>query len=224
MPRRRLTHQERQRIAAGLAAGLSYREIARRLERPTSTIAREIARNGGAAGYLPQQAHQATIQRARRGTPASPNAATPPLAAMEQEIIEMAVRAGMPRTAARVHHDLALAEDGRRTAAELARRLNVSPASISVAVNFLVQQGYARRERDPRSRRTIYAIDDGAWYHAVVISRQQTLETVRATKAVAETYGLDGPVGQRLAKTAAFLERVSLDIIESADRWRHLLT
>lgn len=135
----------------------------------------------------------------------------------------MAVRGGMPRTAARVHHDLALAEDGRRTAAELARRLNVSPPSVSVAVNFLVQQGYARRERDPRRRRDIYVIADDAWYHAVVTSRQQTLETVRATMAVAETHGFDGPVGQRLAKTAAFLEHVSLDIIESADRWRHLL-
>ncbi|GAA3599633.1 helix-turn-helix domain-containing protein [Nonomuraea rosea] len=219
-----MSQQDRQRIAAGLTAGLSYREIARRLDRPTSTITREITRNGGPTCYRPQQAHQATIQRARRGTPAPPNAATPPIATMEQEIIEIAVKAGMPRTAARVHHDLALAEDGRRTATELARRLNVSPASVSVAVNFLVQQGYARRERDPRRRRDIYVIDDGAWYHAVVISRQQTLETVRATMAVAETYGLDGPVGQRLAKTAAFLERVSLDIIESADRWRHLLT
>ncbi|MFB4263254.1 helix-turn-helix domain-containing protein [Nonomuraea sp. GTA35] len=223
MPRRRLSQQDRQRIAAGLTAGLSYREIARRLDRPTSTITREITRNGGPTGYRPQQAQQATTQRARRGTPAPPNAATPLIAAMEQEIIEMAVKAGMPRTAARVHHDLVLSEDGRRTAAELARRLNVSPASVSVAVNFLLQQGYARRERDPQRRRDIYVIDDDAWYHAVVTSRQQTLETVRATMAVAETCGLDGPVGQRLAKTAAFLERVSLDIIASADRWRHLL-
>jgi hypothetical protein len=38
---------------------------------------------------------------------------------------------------------------------------------------------------------------------------------------VAETYGLDSPVGQRLAKTAAYLERVSLDIMESADRPAH---
>ncbi|MER6948226.1 helix-turn-helix domain-containing protein [Nonomuraea sp. NPDC000554] len=219
-----MTQQDRQRIAAGLADGLSYREIARRLDRPTSTITREIARNGGPAGYRPQQAHQATIQRARRGTPAPPHAATPPVAAMEQEIIEMAVRAGMPRTAARVHHDLALSEDGRRTAAELTRRLKVSPASISVAVNFLVQQGFVRRERDPQRRRNIYVIDDDAWYHAIMISERQTLQTARATMAVAETYGLDSPVGQRLAKTAAYLERVSLDIMESADRWRTLLT
>ncbi|MEV4582518.1 helix-turn-helix domain-containing protein [Nonomuraea jabiensis] len=219
-----MTQQERQRIAAGLTAGLSYREIARRLDRPTSTITREIARNGGPAGYRPQQAHQATLQRARRGTPAPPQAAAPPAEAMEQEILEMAVRAGMPRTAARVHHDLMLSEDGRRTAAELARRLNVSPASVSVAVNYLVEQGYARRERDPRRRRDIYVIDNDAWYRSVVISRRQTLETVRATMAAAETFGLDSPVGERLAKTAAFLERVSLDMIESADRWRPLLT
>ncbi|WP_231619043.1 GbsR/MarR family transcriptional regulator [Nonomuraea sp. SBT364] len=231
MSRRRLTQQERQRIAAGLSDGLTYREIARRLDRPTSTITREIARNGGPTGYRPQQAHQAAIQRSRRGTPAPLPTATPtatataptPVALMEQEIIEMAVSAGMPRTAARVHHDLMLSEDGRRTAADLARRLNVSPASVSVAVNYLVQAGYARRERDRRHRRDIYAIDDDAWYHSVAISRRQTLETVRATRAVAETYGPDSPVGRRLAKTAAFLEHLSLDMIESADRWRHLL-
>lgn len=219
-----MSQQDRQRIAAGLTDGLSYAEIARRLDRPTSTITREIARNGGPAGYRPQQAHQATIQRARRGTPAPPHAATALGGTVEQEIIEMAVRAGMPRTAARVHHDLMLAKDGRRTAAELTHRLNVSPASVSVAVNYLVQQGYARRERDPQHRRDIYVIDNDAWYHSVVISRRQTLETVRVTMAAAESFGLDSPVGQRLSKTAAFLERVSLDMIESADRWRTLLT
>ncbi|MGW0810331.1 hypothetical protein [Nonomuraea sp. NPDC002799] len=51
----------------------------------------------------------------------------------------------------------------------------------------------------------------------------QTLQTARATMAAAETYGLDSPVGRRLAKTAAYLERVSLDIMESAERWRTLL-
>ncbi|MFB9967985.1 GbsR/MarR family transcriptional regulator [Sinosporangium siamense] len=223
MPGGRLTQQDRQRIAAGLTDGLSYREIARRLDRPTSTITREIARNGGPAGYRPQQAHQTAIQRARRGTPAPPRAATQP-STLEQEIIEMAVRAGMPRTTARVHHDLMLSKDGRRTAAELARRLNVSPAAVSVAVNYLIQQGYARRERDPQHRRDIYVIDNDVWYHSILISRRQTIETVRATMAAAETYGLDSPVGQRLAKTAAFLEHVSLDMIESADRWRPLLT
>ncbi|MEV4250499.1 helix-turn-helix domain-containing protein [Streptosporangium canum] len=218
-----MTQQDRERIASGLADKLSYGEIARRIDRPTSTITREIARNGGPVGYRPQQAHQATIQRARRGTPAPPRADTPPDGLMEEELLERAVRAGMPRITARVHHDLMLSEDGRRTAAELTHRLKVSPASISVAVNYLLQQGFVRRERDPQRRRDIYVVDDDAWYHAIMTSERQTLETARATMAAAETYGLDSPVGQRLARTAAYLERVSLDIMESADRWRTLL-
>lgn len=223
MPGGRLTQQERERIASGLSDKLSYGEIARRLDRPTSTITREIARNGGPTDYRPQQAHQATIQRARRGTPTPPRADTPPDGLMEEDLLERAVRAGMPRITARVHRDLMLSEDGRRTAADLTRRLNVSPASVSVAVNFLLQQGFVRRERDPRRRRDIYVIDDDAWYHAIMTSERQTLESARATMTAAETYGLDSPVGQRLAKTAAYLERVSLDIMESADRWRTLL-
>ena len=223
MPGGRLTQRDRQRIAAGLADGLSYAEIARRLHRPTSTISREVGRNGGPGGYRPQQAHRATVQRARRGTPAPPRAAKPPSGPMEEEIIELAVRTGLPRMTARVHLDLLLSEDGRRTAAELTRRLNVSPASVSVAVNYLVQQGFVRRERDPQRRRGIYVVDDDAWYHSIVISSRLTLEAAQAATAAAQTLGLDWPVGQRLARAGAFLERVSLDTMDSADRWRALL-
>ncbi|MYV74746.1 helix-turn-helix domain-containing protein [Streptomyces sp. SID1046] len=223
MPGGRLTQQERQRIAAGLTGKLSYAEIARRLDRPTSTISREIARNGGPGGYRPQQAQLATVQRAQRGTPAPPRAAGAPGGAMEEEIIELAVRSGLPRMTARVHVDLLLSEDGRRTAAELTRRLKVSPASVSVAVNFLVEHGYVRRERDPQRRRDIYVVDDDAWYHSIVISSRQTLEAAQASTAAAQTYGPESPVGQRLAKVGAFLEQVSLDMLESADRCRRLL-
>ncbi|MEL5955861.1 helix-turn-helix domain-containing protein [Streptomyces sp. CLV115] len=124
---------------------------------------------------------------------------------------------------ARVHMDLLLSEEGRRTAAELTRRLKVSPASVSLAVNYLVQHGYVRRERDPQRRRDVYVIDDAAWYRSVVLSTVQTLETARSAMAMAEASGPDSPVGQRMAKAGAFLERVSLDMMESADRWRGLL-
>ncbi|MCX4393812.1 MULTISPECIES: GbsR/MarR family transcriptional regulator [unclassified Streptomyces] len=218
-----MTEQDRQRIAAGIAEGLSYSEIARRLDRPPSTISREIARNGGSGGYRPQQAHRATGLRARRGTPAPPRAAASPDDTVGEEIIEAAVRAGLPRMMARVHMDLLLSEEGRRTAAELTRRLKVSPASVSLAVNYLVQHGYVRRERDPQRRRDVYVIDDEAWYQSVVLSARQTLETARSAMTMAEASGPDSPVGQRMAKAGAFLERVSLDMLESADRSRGLL-
>src|SRR5215475_12314522 len=78
MPGGRLTYQDREQIAAGLAAGLSHAEIARRLNRPTSTVSREVQRNGGHAGYRAGQAHRATERRAQRrrtpGTPSTPGA------------------------------------------------------------------------------------------------------------------------------------------------------
>ncbi|MEV1173831.1 helix-turn-helix domain-containing protein [Nonomuraea sp. NPDC049784] len=227
MPEGRLTQRDRQRIAAGLAAGLSYAEIARRLDRPTSTISREIGRNGGPGGYRPEQAHRATERRARRGTPARPPAAGPPdgkACEMEDGAVEMAVGMGLPRMMARVLIGLWMSEDGRLTAAELTRRLKVSPASVSMAVGYLIQQGLIRRERDPQRRRDIYVVDDDAWYHSMVTSSRQTLEAAEVAKTAAETLGLDTPVGRRLARGGAFLERISLDTLESAERWRDLLS
>lgn len=219
-----MTQQERRRIAAGLADGLSYAEIARRLDRPTSTISREVGRNSGPDGYRPQRAHEATAHRARRGTPAPPAGGAAPGGAEREEIIGIAMRSGLPRMMARVHVDLLLSEDGRRTAAELARRLKVSPASVSVSVNYLVQHGLVRRERDPRRPRDVYVVDDEAWYHSIVLSTRHTIETARVAMAAAEESGADGPVGQRLARAGLFLERIGLDLMASADRWRGLLS
>src|SRR5690242_4873751 len=72
MPGGRLTQQERQQIALGLADGLAYAEIARRLERPTSTITREVMRNGGPTAYRADLAHRATERRAHRRRQAAP--------------------------------------------------------------------------------------------------------------------------------------------------------
>ncbi|NBH07608.1 helix-turn-helix domain-containing protein, partial [Amycolatopsis sp. SID8362] len=63
MPSGRLSYQERQRVAAGLADGLSYGEIGRRLGRPSSTIVREVARNGGAHEYQADRAERAARWR-----------------------------------------------------------------------------------------------------------------------------------------------------------------
>ena len=69
----RQAHQaERQQIAVGLADGLAYAEIARRLDRPTSTITREVTRNGGPAGYRADLAHRATQQRTHQRRQAAP--------------------------------------------------------------------------------------------------------------------------------------------------------
>ncbi|MFI7688714.1 helix-turn-helix domain-containing protein [Nonomuraea sp. NPDC049655] len=221
----RLTLHDRRRIATGLAEGRSYAEIARRLDRPTSTISREVGRNGGPGDYRPERAHQATARRARRGAPARPaESRDRQVFEAEEGAVEMAVAMGLPKMVARVLIGLWLSEDGRLTAAELARGLKVSPASISTAVGYLTRQGLIRRERDPQRRRDVYVVDDDAWYHSTMISARQTLAAAEVAKAAGQTLGLDTPAGRRLARGGAFLERISLDALASAERWRDLLS
>jgi IS30 family transposase len=69
---RYLSLAEREEIAVGLAAGLSCREIARRLGRQASTVSREIARNStrGRYRYRAVAAQVRAEERARRPKPA----------------------------------------------------------------------------------------------------------------------------------------------------------
>jgi IS30 family transposase len=70
IPRRRrsdhLSLEEREEISRGIAAGLSARTIAGRTSRPSSTVSREIARNGGRDAYRALVADAAAFDRARR--------------------------------------------------------------------------------------------------------------------------------------------------------------
>ena len=67
IPRQRradhLTLVEREEISRGIAAGLSARLIARRIDRPSSTVSREIARNGGRDAYRALVADAAAFER-----------------------------------------------------------------------------------------------------------------------------------------------------------------
>ncbi len=61
-----LTPTEREEISRGLAAGESLRAIAARLNRPASTVCREVNRNGGRRNYRAQKAEERASKRARR--------------------------------------------------------------------------------------------------------------------------------------------------------------
>lgn len=63
---RQLTVAEREEISRGLVAGLSLRELGRRLSRSASTISREVARNGGRREYRATAAEKAAWNRAKR--------------------------------------------------------------------------------------------------------------------------------------------------------------
>ena len=63
---RALTHEEREEISRGVAAGRSVRGIAEGIGRSPSTVSRELSRNGGKAKYRAARADESAWDRARR--------------------------------------------------------------------------------------------------------------------------------------------------------------
>jgi transposase, IS30 family len=66
VPGTRLCVEAREVIALGLARKETFAHIARQLRRPTSTVSREVGRNGGCEGYRATVAQRATNKRACR--------------------------------------------------------------------------------------------------------------------------------------------------------------
>lgn len=69
MPGRRLSSEERCEIGRGLHQGWSLRLIAAGLGRPCSTVAREVARNGGRRSYRAGHAQHRWNTHKRRPKP-----------------------------------------------------------------------------------------------------------------------------------------------------------
>jgi len=234
MPGGRLTEQDRQRIAQGLAAGLTYTEIAGHLDRPISTISREVIRNGGAAGYQAERAQQATGARAsrRRPKPATAAATSPPagvdgrdpgaVQALEEQFTAVVVQTGLPRMSARVLTSLFLTDSASLTAAELVERLQVSPASVSKAIGQLEQQELIRRERDHRGRRDRYVIDGDVWLRSWLASARQNAMLADFADQGATLLGADTLAGARLREMGQFFAHLGRDMIQAAERWRQL--
>ncbi len=209
-----------------LAQRLAYAEIARRLGRPTSTISREVSRNSGPGGYDPRRAHLQTEWRGRRGGPPPAPASyerAPAVRAIEAELTEVLASTGLARMPARVLAFLCTTESGASTAAELVHRLRVSPASISTAVRYLLEQRMIRREREPGRRAYRYVIDKDVWFHSAVASARRTARLSEAAKRAAGILGAGTPAGDRLAGMSAFLDVLSGDLVERAKHWRRVM-
>ncbi|GFE27574.1 helix-turn-helix domain-containing protein [Streptomyces libani] len=232
MPGGRLTQPERQQIALGLGDGLAYAEIARSLDRPTSTITREVMRNGGPTAYRADLAHRATEHRARRRRQtASQDPTTHPQAygrdaeavrEYEEVFTTVLIQSGMPKMMGRVLACLTLTDAGSLTASELVQHLQVSPASISKAIAYLESQGLVRRERDER-RRERYVVDDDVWYESMMASARATAHLVEIARQGVGILGPPTPAATRLENIARFADFVSESIARAANQARDIL-
>jgi DNA-binding transcriptional ArsR family regulator len=233
VPGGRLTQSERRQIALGLADGLAYAEIARRLDRPTSTVTREVMRNGGPAAYRADLAHRAAERRAQRrgrtapaqgsGAQAQPHGRDEAAVREYEEVFTtVLMSSGMPKMMSRVWAGLTLADSGSLTAAELVRRLGVSPASVSKAIAYLEGQGMVRRERDER-RRERYVVDNDVWYQSMMASARSAAHLVETARQGVGVLGPHTPAAVRLESIARFLDFVSESIARAAEQARDIL-
>lgn len=230
MPGGRLTGEDRRHIAAGLAEGLGYAEIGRRLGRPASTVMREVTRNGGPDDYGADRAHEATRHRARRRKQAQPPApptteggyGRDPQAVVDftESFTALLVQQGLPRMESRVLACLYITDSGALTAADLVQRLRVSPASVSHAVAFLEQQGMLKRERTPGARRERYVVDDELWIRTLLAALRMNEDLAAASQRGAEILGAETPAGARFESSAEFLLLVSDAFRQVVERWR----
>lgn len=144
-------------------------------------------------------------------------------AAVRQFIEHMAMTfagLGFPRMAARVLFVIMSAEEEALTAAQIAERLDISPAAVSGAVRYLLQIQMLRREPVPGSRRDRYRLPSDAWYEVTAL--KGTLLKVFADVAEEGVDALGGRVtgpGARVAQMRDYFEFVHDEMPALLDRW-----
>ncbi|MCG8926514.1 helix-turn-helix domain-containing protein [Lentzea sp. CC55] len=228
MPGKRLDEEERQLIAQFLWDGLGYSEIGRRLQRPASTIQREVVRNGGHNNYRPGAAHRAASERAMRRMPAvddldvdeeaySFDRSPGEVQEFHLRLVGVFRQTGLTRTAARILAEIFMTDRGSLTATELVLRLSVSPGTVSRSAAYLQELDLLRAERD--GKRVRYSLGDDLWYRAWLSSAQRNSTWADTGLAGAEIFGLDTPVGARLKDMGQFFAFVVVDMEATRQKW-----
>lgn len=142
-----------------------------------------------------------------------------PLFGYLERFSSVLVAAGIPPMPARVFVALLVAESGRLSAAELAQRLQVSPAAVSGGVRYLIQVGLAHKERVPGSRRDYYRMPDDVWSDMFKLRDQVMQRWAALVREGIELLGPQTPAGERLAGHAMFFDFVSGEMPQVLKRW-----
>jgi predicted transcriptional regulator len=142
-----------------------------------------------------------------------------PLLDYTERFAAVLIAAGFPPMPARVFVALLVDDSGRLSAAELADRLQISPAGVSGAVNYLMQLGMVHKIRVPGSRRDHYQMPDDVW-HELLRGRMSVME--RWGSLLREGMALLPPGSRgriRLAEHADFIEFVTKEFPDVVSRW-----
>jgi predicted transcriptional regulator len=137
-----------------------------------------------------------------------------------EDLASALMEMGVPRMPARVFAALLTTDAGRLTAAELAARLQISPAAVSGAVRYLMQVGMARRETEPGSRRHYYRAPDNVWDEVIGIRDHLMSRWTGVLRDGVAVLGAGTPAGERVAESVRFFEFVSSELPQVISKWR----
>ena len=127
---------------------------------------------------------------------------------------------GVPTMSARMIGRMLVSPTGTMTAAELAESLKISQPAVSGAVRQLLQVSFISRERLPGSRKDHYRIRDDV-FAAILERRNDALgEWESSSRAGADLFGADSPVGRRLTEAADFFAFIKTDLDQMIKNWR----
>jgi len=160
------------------------------------------------------------------GIPAAPRGGAAPLRDDEavsrfvEDFASALVEMGVPRMPARIFAALLTSDSGRLTAADLAARLQASPAAVSGAVRYLIQVGMVRREGEPGSRRHYYRAPDHVWDEVIGMRDHLMARWTSVLREGVDILGADTPAGARVAESVRFFEFVSSELPLVIARWR----
>ena len=130
--------------------------------------------------------------------------------------------AGIPRMPARVFAALLTADSSSLTAAELAGKLDASPAAVSGGVRYLIGVGLVARESEPGSRRHHYRVPDDVWDEVIRLRDRLMARWTAVMREGIELLGPDTPAGARMAESARYFEFVSAELPKVIARWRQV--
>jgi MarR family len=127
---------------------------------------------------------------------------------------------GFPRMPSRVLVTLMAADEDALTAADLAERLDVSPAAISGAVRYLMHVGLLQRLPTPGSRRDRYRLPVDPWYESASLKDGFMGQVVSVSDEGVAALGAGTAAGRRIERMRDFFAFVQGELGDLLAKWR----
>jgi DNA-binding transcriptional regulator GbsR (MarR family) len=148
----------------------------------------------------------------------------PPTRSMAHFVEDFAVALadlGLPRMPARVFSLLLGSADDSLTARELAEGLQVSPAAISGAVNYLTRTHMVVRSRVPGERADRFGLGEHVWDEMLAAGAASYAPLTKlCSETLASSVDVPESARTRLTDTRDFLEFLAGELPDLARRWR----